>query len=176
MKFVWMSIVCFAIVPTLAAADPVDLSVADYACARQIIDRMPASPVDCMAFNLPGPVYLWVRLRGGPNALESLEAGNEIVIRHKWVRYVGPSLQVETIEAEEDIPVGAIDPQLLVRLRNEVDMRGYFDWRTWSSKNRLRRTRYSVEVLNQSFAEIPCRPSEGTTANCGLQVTIEGQQ
>lgn len=163
-------------VPTLARADPPDLWVADYACAREISDRNPVSIVKCASFDLPGPAYLWVQLRGNATALKWLENGRDIVVLHKWVRFVGPNPEVETIEAEEEIPAGTINAAVLNRLRNEVAARGYFDWRTWTSKSGLRQTRYSVDILNEGFGELPCGAVEGAASECGLHVTIRGRQ
>jgi hypothetical protein len=136
---------------------------------------MPARTIDCATFDLPGPVYLWVRLRGGADALAMLERGEDIVIRHKWIRYVGPNPLIETVEAEEEIPAGSIDPAFLTKLRREVESRGYFDWRTWTYKQRVLPTRYSVKVIDRAFLAIPCRAADGTAARCDLSVTLRGR-
>lgn len=175
MKLGWIVIVGLSLSPVCARAEPVALEILDYSCARAIADRMPVETIDCSTFELPGPVYLWVRLRGGADALAMLERGDDIVIRHKWIRYVGPNPLIETTEAEEDIPAGSIDAALLTKLRREVESRGYFDWRTWTYKKRVRPTLYQVNVLDPAFAAIPCRAADGTAAQCDLSVTLRGR-
>lgn len=161
-----------AFAPATALAQSVELKVVDYACARQIVDRMPVEEIDCGTFDLPGPVYVWVRLRGGPAALGLLESGSGIVIRHKWLRFVGPNPDIETIDADEEIRAGTIDATLLSRLRQEVNTRGYFDWRTWSYKRNVRKSRYAVLVLDRAYLTIPCDGSAGGSSECSLKLTV----
>jgi hypothetical protein len=147
------------------------IEVMEYACARQIVDRQPVNIVSCKSFRLPSPAYVWVRLKGDATALADLEAGRPIIIRHKWLRFAGPNPDVDTVTADEDLSAGQIDPSYFARLRQEVQARGYFDWRTWTQKERLRSTAYTVEILDQSLQPIPCSPG-AAQADCSVSVIV----
>jgi hypothetical protein len=85
-------------------------------------------------FARPGPLYLWMEVRGKRQALAHLADEGKLPIVHVWVRYLG-QVPVE----EEGVPVDKISldigsKEMLSKLRYELNQRGFFDWRTWSMK------------------------------------------
>jgi hypothetical protein len=151
--------------PAVAAT----IEVIEYQCSRKIDKpaKRPIDIVDCNSFDLPSPVYLWVRLRGDAAALDLLEQGQSIVIRHQWSIDVGPIADSSTERADEDLTAGQIPPEYFKLLRREVAKFGAFDWRTWTTKKNLRTTSYKVNVLNRAANPIPCAQS-----GCAVTVRI----
>lgn len=138
-------------------ADTGDLQIMEYACARRIADRMPVGIISCSDFFLPGPAYLWTKLRGDAVSLQRLKTGETLRIQHKWTRETGFEFKVETKQAtEEDFPAGGVPPSLIEALGTEFETRGFFDWRTWTSKEKLGVHTYSIEVQDKNFKPIKC--------------------
>lgn len=103
------------------------------------------------------PLYLWMRVTGGEAALAQLKEEGKLPIRHKWFleRLIGTTPEgVTTMLDDINIPAGA--NRLLEQLQYEVNQRGFFDWRTWSMKEHIRRGLWRVRVVYADGEPVLC--------------------
>jgi len=103
------------------------------------------------------PLYLWMRLKGSNWALQRLHEAGKLPLYHKWFRHsiVGVSSEGVT-EAIDSIKIPAGNVQLINQLGREIDARGYFDWRTWSMKENVKRGKWVVKVMYADGAPVLC--------------------
>lgn len=153
------------------AETPTDEVVAvDAVWTSRVVDR---EPTDRLKSPAPlAPLTLWTRISGTPQALQRLERGG-LPLRHVWMRQVGGELSTDTDVVVDDIAldVAGLDA-LRARLRQEVTKRGYFDWRTWSTKAHLTPGMWRVRLLYADRSPVPCRQGDRVIADCWIRITV----
>lgn len=110
----------------------------------------------------PGSVarelYFWIRLRGGPKALEALKQSGKLPIIHQWVHSTVLGEEALEVEPEQDdgkqLTAGSIED--LGGLSAMVNDSGAFRWRTWSHKESLRRGTWIVTVRFSDGEAVQC--------------------
>ena len=106
----------------------------------------------------PQPLYLWMRIRGGAEALDRLESDGLLPIRHKWYRKTIASIDAEGVLAVTDeIDVPAAKKAAVARLRNSVEQQNYFLWRTWSMKQNAGRGEWRVRLVYADDSPVMCK-------------------
>lgn len=173
-----LNTVAFISVALLAASPAFSqgFSGAEVAWATSLREREPMPAGGVLTASRGEPLYFWIRIQGNAEALGELESKGMLPIRHRWVRYGGLSSSVELDATPTDEIVLAIGKEaLLPRLRQELDARRHFDWRTWSTKNNLRAGRWAVDVLYGDARRSPvqCRIAEETgTKPCHFEIDV----
>lgn len=158
-----------AVVGTPARA--ASLEVAEAAWAVGVRDLAYVARIDGAA-DVRRPLYFWTRLKADAAALAELQARGQLPIRHRWIRYVGPEPDFQTVRPTDEIAVGAAAAPLIERLRGEVRARGFFDWRTWSVKRNLRTGSWLVELVYQDGQPVLCASSVGATEPCRYRISV----
>ena len=103
------------------------------------------------------PITLWTRMVGSVEALDLLRAQNRLPIWHQW--YVSCGAEVDFTGAAQ--PIDEVDLRIegaaiLDALAQEERARKFFDWRTWSRKERVTGCRYTVRVVDNQADPIYC--------------------
>ncbi len=151
----------------LATGDLVQ--VAEYAWTNRVDDGAYAEVYQDTA---PlGPLYLWTRLHAEAPALETLRHEGKLPIRHKWFKCVGSRLVYEITTTPVDaIDLAVGDPRQLELLASELHGRGFFDWRTWSMKEHLRRGLWVVRLVYADDSAVKCN---GSDERCEFAIDVE---
>lgn len=164
---------------TLLAASPAfsrGFSGTEVAWATSLREREPMPAGGVLTASRSEPLYFWIRIQGNEEALAELESKGMLPIRHRWVRYGGFSSSVELDATPTDEIILAIGKDaLLRRLRQELDARRHFDWRTWSVKKNLRAGRWAVDVLYGDARRSPvqCRiAGEKGAKACHFEIDV----
>ena len=119
----------------------------------------------------PGaPLCLWMRLKGSKWALQGLHNAGKLPIYHQWFRHsvVGVSSEGVT-EAIDHIQIPAGNVQLMDQLGRELDVRGYFDWRTWSIKENVKRGKWVVKVTYADGEPVLCAGDKA----CAYEIVVQ---
>jgi len=116
------------------------------------------------------PITLWTRIVGSQKALDILRAENRLPIWHQW--YVSCGAEVDFLSASQ--PIAEVDLQIegssvLDKLETEVQMRNFFDWRTWSQKENVNGCRYTVRIVDNRADPIYCEKLDG---ECVLTIEL----
>lgn len=156
MSYRFVACGCLAILwlGSAAAAEPT-IEITQWAWTNGIHDRQYEKRYGATA---PlAPLYLWMRIRGGQAALDRLEADGRLPIYHQWFRDAIYGTSAEGASAMIDnIKLEAGRREILGSLQREVDRRGYFDWRTWSRKDNIRRGNWRVRVVYGDNRPVLC--------------------
>lgn len=106
-----------------------------------------------------GSLYLWMRIKAHQGALDRLASEGKLPIRHQWYREsllgVLPEGSAET-EMIDDIAIPAARKSLAHSLQSEINQRGFFDWRTWSVKQKIKRGTWQVRVVYADYSPVLC--------------------
>jgi hypothetical protein len=103
------------------------------------------------------PLYLWTRLKGTGAALAELRAKGKLPIRHQWTSSTGTLRIPSAVEVPTDaITLDVGRPESFDPLQLEVTSRGFFDWRTWSMKQRAFRGLWVVSVVYANGEPVTC--------------------
>lgn len=97
----------------------------------------------------PGPLYLWMQVMGGQEALAQLRENGELPLRHKWFRIIGSIVapnRSHSLTDEINLTIGGRD-EIIHKLEMELAEKRYFDWRTWSMKQNIRPGRWEVWLV-----------------------------
>ncbi|WP_417911768.1 hypothetical protein [Candidatus Electronema sp. TJ] len=109
-------------------------------------------------------LHLWMKVKGGQEALNVLRSGGKLGIIQRW-RYQRYGAQTDTI----DVSIGGgLSEELIRKLQQEVDQRGYFDWRTWGVKENLKAAEYKVDFVNAFYSPLSCALPQG----CAMKMRI----
>lgn len=118
-------------------------------------------------------LYLWMKVKGYQETLDRLRQGKKIGIIQRWnYQYLG--WKTEDI----DISIGKekqLSHEIIQKLQQEVDQRGYFDWRTWGYKRNLKSNRYTLNDLD--FVDVFYDPlSCEVEQNCKMNIQWKGYE
>jgi len=104
------------------------------------------------------PLFLWIKVRGEQKAFDSLKKKRSLTIEHKWTyNYLGWHTDRIDVSIGRNPP---IDDDTLEKLAQELEVNGYFDWRTWSKKERLVPGEYSVICVDGFDQPLSCSQAE----------------
>lgn len=118
------------------------------------------------------PLTLWMRIKGYPEAIRQLEHAGKLPIKHRWFRESFSGVTAEGItEMTDSITLSAGKKELLAGLRHETEQRGFFDWRTWSTKSNTGKGRWSVAVVYADNTPVLC--GEETRKPCRYFITVK---
>lgn len=112
------------------------------------------------------PLFLWIKVRGRQEAFDRLKQKGRLTIQHKWT-YNNLGWQTDRI----DVSIGrdpVIDDMTLMKLEQELAAKGYFDWRTWSKKERLVPGEYSVTCVDGFDQPLRCSQDE----SCQMSIQL----
>lgn len=89
-------------------------------------------------------LYLWMKVKGYQEALDKLRQGGRVTIIQRWrFHYYGS-------ESDRiDLSMRKLSPDIINKLQQEINRKGYFDWRTWGAKDNLKARRYEVDFLDE---------------------------
>lgn len=158
--------------PSAWAQTPTDEVIAvDAVWASAVNGREPADELQPPAAG--GPLTLWVRLHGTETALRRLEQGG-LPLRHVWMRKAPGGLSSDTAPVVIDeitLDIAGQDT-MKARLRREVEQRGFFDWRTWSTKENLLPGRWYVRLLYADHSPVACIDNGRVIKDCLISFTV----
>ncbi|CAK8720829.1 hypothetical protein GMJAKD_10120 [Candidatus Electrothrix aarhusensis] len=101
-----------------------------------------------------GPkLYLWMKVKGGQKALDQLRQGRRVDIIQRW-KYQYYGAQTDPIDVS--IEGKKLNEDIISKLQQEINQRGYFDWRTWGTKDNLKAAEYNVDVVNAFYSPLDC--------------------
>jgi len=104
-----------------------------------------------------GFLCLWMKIRGNQQALEELRQNGKLPIRHKWFSYIGTRPYFDsTKEPTDTIDLSVGKHEVLSELNAELDNRGFFEWRVWSSKKNVRAGWWRVDVVYADNQPVMC--------------------
>lgn len=117
-----------------------------------------------------GPFWLWMTVRGKEGALKKLEETGKLPISHMWLRYsiAGPSAEGVT-DMIDMISVPAEKVKVINDLRNEISLRAFFTWRTWSMKENAQHGDWVIKVVYADSTPVICDGNKG----CEYKITIK---
>ncbi|WP_374650556.1 hypothetical protein [Dongia sp.] len=117
------------------------------------------------------PIGLWTKLAGNQAGLDRLRKGR-FELFHLWTQDCGilGDTSSTTVEGEKKLAVNGRKAWQLIAadLQPEVDDTGYFDWRTVSEREFLVSCRYTIKIVDERGAPLPC---PGHSAGC--EVTFD---
>lgn len=110
-------------------------------------------------------LYLWMKVKGDQEALDLLRKGKKIGIIQKW-KYQYYGTQTDPI----DVSIGTkkLSTEVINKLQQEINQRGYFDWRTWGTKDNLKAEKYTVEFVDDFYDPLNCAQS----LSCTMSIKI----
>lgn len=102
-------------------------------------------------------IYLWTKLQGEEEALEYLKSRGKLPIRHQWYVYLGPDPRFEeTMEPIDAIKLTVGGKDVLQKLNWQLQEKGHFEWRTWSTKRNTRPGWWKVRVVYSDGEPVLC--------------------
>lgn len=118
-------------------------------------DKNPQSIyADGSTISVSKPLFLWIKVRGEQKAFDSLKKKRRLTIEHKWTyNYLGWHTDRIDVSIGRNPP---IDDDTLEKLAQELEVNGYFDWRTWSKKEQLVPGEYSVVCVDGFDQPLRC--------------------
>lgn len=139
----------------VASADQL-LRTGDAAWVSAVRAKEPVSRLSDHA-HADARITFWTRIDGSSAALKKMRTEGRLPIRHRWSYLVGRRAGVDsaTVENEEPLEVGR--SEVFDGLDLEVSERGFFDWRTWSTKT-IWPGIWTVEVVDNQGDPLPCEP------------------
>lgn len=116
------------------------------------------------------PIILWTRVRATPEAMDDLRGEGRLPIWHKWFVSCGSTDMFDgTTRPTDAIDLSISREAVLLKLQTEVDSRGFFDWRTWSKKNRVSSCWYTIRIVDNRNRAVYCEELE---ADCVLTIKL----
>lgn len=117
-------------------------------------------------------LVLWMHLKGTQEALSKLASEGKLPLRHKWFRGTITGFHAEGVaKPTDEIEIPAAKRGVMNKLSNEVRTLGYFNWRTWSSKEKLARGHWRVKVVYADNTPVLCSASSGWKS-CEYEIEV----
>lgn len=139
--------------------------VADWALAKAIRRRCPQGRLE-LSITLGQTVHVWMRSAGNDKALERLIRDKRLPFRHIWKYKVGSRW---SIKDRTKVTGDNVSDNDIKGLKLEAENRGFFDWRTYSNKAKLRKGLWRVDIRDRLGDHVPC---SGTGAPCEIEFEI----
>ncbi len=130
--------------------DSAPLQIADWAWTKAIQKNCPTERLEVDKGH-EGPVYLWMNIVGGTDALKILRREGGLAVRHIWIKEdgQGQAVKKETVKLDKDADITE-------KFSQEFKDKEFFDWRTWSVKRNMSPGRWRVQVVDKAGRPIPC--------------------
>ena len=142
-------------VPSFAEGNQ-EIRIADVAFSRSMRGYCPSERLGAK-IKKPKQLYFWMRLEAGLNAVEKLKKDGGLPIKHRWSAFVGHEIEPDWEPEYEDIQATDAMGHDAVQLSSEVEVHGFFDWRTQTMKERTYEgSAYKIEILDAHDNPIPC--------------------
>jgi len=158
----------------LAGSAQVDLSV-ERAEWTSAVDRTTKSfgPIYKSPIAAIKKIVLWTQLRGSEELYNQLlaEKTGRIPIKHIWYRYDSDSVYADA-ESTTAVNLEIGRPEDLKSLAFEVAKEGSFSWRVWSSRDRLIRGTWRVDVTWENGDPLLCPASDGPLEPCRYYLEV----
>ncbi len=117
-----------------------------------------------------GPLFLWMSVRGKVGALKELQEAGKLPIYHKWYLYTITGISGEgATDMIDRIQIPAGNQKLIDKLKSEISLRAFFNWRTWSMKDNARRGNWVVKVVYADNTPVKCAGNK----DCEYMITIK---
>ena len=116
------------------------------------------------------PITLWTRMVGSAKALDMLREQNRLPIWHQW--YVSCGAEIDFTGASrptDEVDLRIEGTAIMDALAQEVRAREFFDWRTWSKKERVSGCRYTVRIVDNRADPIYCEKLGGA---CEISISL----
>lgn len=156
----------------VAAGHGIGMIEIDQAIWTQKVDESTRQPAGVLETSSPrSPLVIWMRIRGADIALDRLAADGKLPLKHKWSKESHDGIHAEGIAQTDSITLNAGSRDLLQSLRREVQARGYFDWRTWSSKASPGRGVWRVDVVYADNTPVMC--GDVMRKPCRFSITVK---
>ena len=116
------------------------------------------------------PIVFWTKVQATKEALEFLRKDGRLPIWHQWFVSCGATVRFDGARDPIDvIDLGSIPGDIIDQLQIEIDNRGYFDWRTWSRKERVSSCSYTIKVVDNKNSILYC---EEIRDDCELTIKL----
>ena len=166
------TVIGFCVTAPVFAQDPPnrpELVVAEFAWTntvdsekdfdRKYVDRGPTAPI-----------VFWTKVHATKEALDFLREDGRLPIWHKWFVSCGATVRFDgSSDPIDAIDLGTIPGDMFDQLQTEIDNRGYFDWRTWSRKERVSSCFYTIKVVDNKDSILYC---EEIRDDCELTIKL----
>lgn len=140
--------------------------VVDWARTKGIAARCPTGRLDSDVEH-GTKVFVWMRSAGNAAALERLITERRLPLRHVWTWRSGSTWRVvDTVE----VTGAGITDEDIKGLKLEASNRGFYDWRTYSSKENLRRGRWKVTIIDRLGQRVECHD---TQTDCEIRLRVQ---
>lgn len=123
-----------------------------------------------------GSLFLWMNIHGKSDALKKLNEAGKLPIFHKWSRKticgtegINKLSLLDKLSLIDNIPIPAGKKELLEELQNEISMKKYFNWRTWSMKKNAKAGKWIVKVVYSDNSPVKCPGNK----DCVYEITIK---
>ena len=120
----------------------------------------------------PGPVYLWLMVRGDQAALDWLRQGNTgtMPVYVFWMRRSLDGLYGDPADVVQ-LSVGA--KEQLGMLANQLAQEGTFSWRVWTGKATAGRGTWTVKIVDPWGGYLMCPTPADPAALCDLEIEVK---
>lgn len=116
------------------------------------------------------PIVFWTRVQAERDMLDTFKKQGRFPIWHKWYVNCGATFRFDrALDPTDVVDLGVPIDRLLHQVESEVNSRGYFDWRTWSRKERVSSCQYTVRVVDNSNTILYCKEIE---KDCELTIKL----
>lgn len=123
-----------------AAENPPNLKVAKMVLCRNVENLEAVKSFDSQTQASGIPVALLITVTGDKETLAWVRKHKKIPFKHIW-HYSSP---ISSDHDHEPIVAGHLDG--LAKLAGEVEAKGFFDWRNYTVKRRLRPGHYEIRI------------------------------
>jgi hypothetical protein len=171
-SFAAMLVAASAATLSAPAAAEGDVRVAEYAWTSSVRGRDYTNRFEDSSAAPVAQIFFWTRLEGSNAALEALRRDGKLPIRHQWRRYVGTIPDFDNATPLDEMPLDVGRQDVIHGLELELLGRGFFDWRTWSTKHVVRPGFYTVRVLYADGGPVPCLRHRALQPDCRFSIEL----
>jgi hypothetical protein len=116
-------------------------------------------------------VMLWTELRASADLLDQMKGRDKgfMPIRHNWYRYDADSIYPD--EASVSLELGRKED--LPKLSHQVNTEGSFTWRVWSTRDRVSRGMWRVDVVWENGDPLVCPDQNGPDSPCRFFIEVK---
>jgi hypothetical protein len=112
-----------------------------------------------------GPVYFWIKVKGGQAAVERLRSDGRLAIEVRWI-HDGGNASAGTRDHITELPIGR--RELASSFAEQVKRYGFFEWHSWARKDVLGRGRWTVSLTYADGQPVLC----GEAQPCRFPLTV----
>ena len=113
-----------------------------------------------------GPVYFWIKVKGGEAAVDRLRSDGRLAIEVRWAPDTGKA-STGTRDHITELPIGR--RELASTFAEQVKRYGFFEWHSWARKDVLGRGRWTVSLTYPDGQPVLCGDA---TQPCRFSLTV----